>query len=539
MSPAKRALFSAFAFGITGLFVAGYMNVFAVVTTKKIATRPNIIYILTDDQDKSLLKHMPNTKKFIRDKGVSFTNYYDNTSLCCVARASILRGQYAHNTKVEDNVPPLGGFYKYHLEGNDTNNLPNWLQAAGYNTSFMGKHMNGYPDLPESNKYHGGGVGKLDIPSGWDYWASPVEGSPYSQKNYTLNVNGRLESHGSASKDYLTDVLSRKSARYIKGQSGSNKPFFMYVAPYGPHSPYTPPDRYKYILKDKTKKYPRTAAFNESDVSDKPTPISSAPLLSKAEINNIDDIYRKRIGSVKAIDDMVKNIIEALRDIGQLNNTYIVFSTDNGYHLGDHRIPVGKYTPYETDIRLDLLMRGPGLPKGVKSAAMAGNIDIAPTLVDMANGEYPSFVDGVSLLPWAKGTATYGQSRKYFLLERRVASFVGEPVDSKNGTLEPLDPPLPASRAGSGLQHAYIGGPFMGIRSRDGYTYVKFDDKQEEFYDMHTDRYQTNNLLAPGRTIQLTDTQTAKLAELRSVLPQLIKCSSSTTPCSELDGSSL
>lgn len=532
----KYKLFAVFGLSVIAFVALGYLSVLADMSTQRVSKKPNIIFILTDDQDKSLIKYMPNTKKFIRDKGVNFSNYFDNTSLCCVARASILRGQYAHNTKVEDNVPPMGGYYRYKLEGNDLDNLPNWMQAAGYKTSFIGKHMNGYPDLPEKNPYSGNGNTKLSIPTGWDSWISPVEGSPYSQYRYTLNNNGKLESHGKNKRDYLTDVISRKSVRYINRHVSSSQPFFMYIAPYGPHSPYTPPQRYMNMLKDKKIKYPRTTSFNERSVSDKPYPINTAPRLTTKQIQEIDLIHRKRAASVRAIDDMVKDIIDALRATNQLNNTYLVFSADNGYHLGNHRLPVGKYTPYETDIRLNLFVRGPGVQKAKTNYALAGNIDIAPTLTEMAGGSVPSFVDGVSLLPFARGTASAADSRKYYLLERKVSTFVGEPAGSSDGLSEPADPMPLLLRSGNGKQKQFLGGPFMGIRSRDGYTYVEHLDGQREFYDLNNDPYQVYNLLATGRNIQLSSVQAAKLEELRAALPQLVKCGINTTPCSQVDG---
>lgn len=533
----KMRLFIVFSLAILALVIVGYIGVLADMSTKRFSTKPNIVYILTDDLDQSLMKYMPYTRKFIRDKGVSFTNYFDNTSVCCVARASILRGQYAHNTKVEDNVPPLGGFYRYHLEGNDLDNLPNWIKAAGYNTAFMGKHLNGYPDLKGGGIYAGNGVGLLDIPTGWDRWFSPVAGNPYSQYGYTMNDNGKLVQYGRSKNDYLTDVLKRKATKYINSQVSSSEPFFMYVAPYAPHSPYTPPKRYMNMTKNKSIKYPRTSAFNERSVSDKPSPISTIPTMSRSEIRQVDEIFRKRAASVRAVDDMVKSIVATLRDTNQLNNTYLIFSSDNGYHLGDHRLPPGKYTPYETDINIPLYIRGPGILKGQFIPAMAGNIDIASTLTDMADGTVPTFVDGITLLPWATGSATYAESRQYYLLERKVSTFAGTPLDTSGNSTsmnEPADMPL---QKGEGKQRKYLGAAFMGVRSRDGYTYVKYADNQEEFYDLHSDPNEIYNLLAPGRNLNLSSTLSAKLEELRAILPRLVACGESTEVCSVVDGS--
>lgn len=485
--------------------------------------RPNIVFILTDDQDKSLLRYMPNTRAYIRDQGAVFTNYFANTSLCCVARASILRGQYAHNTHVEDNMPPLGGFLKYHQVGNDTDDLPIWMQQAGYQTAFMGKYLNGYPNVKTAGPYYGQGVGDLDIPQGWDDWWSPMGGKPYLQYNYSINDNGTQVDYTKSRASYLTDVLGGKAVDYIDAQQARKTPFMMYVAPYSPHSPYTEPARYRYLEKDTSIRVPRTKAFNEAKVTDKPGPIATIPKLSKAEVAQLDHIYRKRVGSVRAIDDMVGDIYQSLRRTGQLDNTYIVFSSDNGFHLGDHRLPPGKYTPYETDIRLDLLIRGPGIAPGLTTASLAGNIDLAPTFLDMAGATIPALVDGESLMPWALGQAGVEESRKYFLLERKSSAFQGTAPTKAAATIEePQDVGLSTRRRSESDQFTAL--PFYGVRSRSGYTYVRYASGEEEFYDLHADPFEVQNLLRPEQPPTLTATQLEELGTLRAVLPDLLTC---------------
>ncbi len=477
--------------------------------------QPNVVLILTDDQDRSLNRFMPQTRKRVRQQGMAFSSYVVNTSLCCVARASLLRGQYAQNTHVENNTPPEGGFLRYHEQGLDANDLPVWLDELGYTTSMLGKYLNGYPSVA-AGPFEGQGVGRLDIPAGWDDWFSPVQGTPYSEYNYVMNDNGVERAYGSKRRDYLTDVLADRAVEFLDQQATGEAPFFLYLAPYAPHSPYKPPKRYKHLLDRTNLKVPRTADFDEKSLADKPRPLSRLPRLSGKDKRRLDRIYRKRAASVRGVDDMVAEVLTALEANAQLDNTYVFVTSDNGYHLGQHRMPPGKYTPYESDIRLPLFVRGPGVPAGASSAELTSNIDLAPTIVDLAGGQAPAFVDGVSFAPWLDATPPGRPVRSSLLLERRISTFTGGPLDASRMNLEePRDP-----RLGQLDFHATA---YRGVRSADGYTYVLYADGQEELYDLSSDPLQLRNILAPGRTLSVPRNQ--RVQELRRELDQLTGCS--------------
>jgi N-acetylglucosamine-6-sulfatase len=313
---------------------------------------PNIIFILTDDLNADLIEFMPNLKQQLVAQGTTLKNFFVNVSLCCPSRANILRGQYAHNTQVLTNLMPTGGFEKFYALGHESSTVATWLQAAGYRTFYLGKYLNGYP----------ASVSLTHVPPGWTEWYSPVAGNPYSNFNYVMNENGKLVRYGSRADDYLTDVVARKSIDFIKRAAAEGQPFFIHLALYVPHSPATPAPRHAELFPDA--QLPRPPSFNEPDVSDKPSFIRNRPLLTERQIAQMQDLYRKRLQSLQAVDEMLASLIATLQATGQLEHTYIFFTSDNGFHMGEHRLNSGKQTAYEEDIRVLLIVRGPGCLRG-------------------------------------------------------------------------------------------------------------------------------------------------------------------------------
>jgi N-acetylglucosamine-6-sulfatase len=402
---------------------------------------PNIILILTDDEDVELgsVDYMPNVKKLLAQQGVTFSNFYVPLSLCCPSRTTILRGQYPHNTGVLTNSLPDGGFEKAYADKLESATVATLLHGAGYRTVLLGKYLNGYPDTA-SPTY---------IPPGWDEWYSPSAGNPYSEYNYTLNENGTPVVYGATAADYLTDVIHRKAVDFInRGAANPNQPLFVYFASYAPHAPYTPAPRHAALFPNV--KAPRPPSFNEPDVSGKPDYIKNRPLLTQAEINNIDAAYRNRLRALQAVDEAVADLITTLAANGRLSNTYIFFSSDNGYHMGEHRLLPGKYTPYETDLHVPLIVRGPGVPAGIVRDQFAGNLDLAETFADLAAAPPLSFSDGRSLKGLLGPTPPLGW-RQAFLLEEfnQGQLVVVDPDDVTNpaSTLGIREPPDPADRA--------------------------------------------------------------------------------------------
>jgi len=478
------------------------------------AQPPNLLFILADDLDVAAIAFMPKLQALLVQQGTSFANFIVNVSLCCPSRATTLRGQYSQNTSIFGNAPPDGGYRVFHDNGDEASTIAVWLHDAGYRTMLAGKYLNGYPD----------GVDKTFIPPGWTEWYSAVKGNAYGEFNYTLNENGTLVDYGKKPEDYGTDVYARKTIDFIERSAQEGKPFFAYVAPYAPHSPSTPAPRHANLFPDV--QAPRTPDFNEADVSDKPAYIRNRPRLTDKQIKAIDDEYRKRLQSLQAVDEMIGNLVDTLKATGQLDNTYIFFSSDNGFHLGNHRLATGKVAPYEVDIRVPLVVRGPGVPAGVTLDHLAGNVDYAPTWADLAGIKPPDFVDGRSLVPLLKSNPpALDQWRTGYLIQHGdptkgaaaaddAAMTYQVPADMV-GLLEPPDG-LPAEVAGDLHQRQLGITTYQGIRTQS-YTYVEYTTGEKELYDLRSDPYQLTNIASSAKP--------ELLKELAAHLRELEKCS--------------
>jgi N-acetylglucosamine-6-sulfatase len=438
------------------------------------AARPNFVVILTDDQDLTLgsLDYMPRTRELIAQQGMTFSNYFVPLSLCCPSRATILTGLYPHNHKVYTNFPPDGGYERFDELRHERASLATALHAAGYRTALIGKYLNGYPGTEKSTY----------VPPGWDEWASPVAGSAYAAYRFTLNENGKTVKYGSKPEDYMTDVLAGKATAFVRGAAapaGNGKPFFLYLATYAPHKPATPAKRHAGLFPGL--KAPRTPSFNEADVSDKPARIRALPKLDAGQIAAIDTIYRKQRLSLQAVDEMVAALVRALQETGQLANTYIVFTSDNGFHMGQHRLDQGKYTPYETDVHVPLLIRGPGVPAGGTASALAASVDLAPTLAELAGAKLTVDFDGRSLVPLLRGQIP-SDWRRMVLLEQ----FAFPPAPPRAG--EALEPPdeQDAKAASDYPAHA-------GVRTAD-FKFVAYATGEREVYDLRSDPDELANL---------------------------------------------
>ena len=441
------------------------------------AVPKNIILILTDDQDQLLgsVPTMPYLNSLLVAHGTTVNNSFVPLSLCCPSRSSILRGQYPHNTQILFNGPPLGGFQKFHDDGLENATIGTALQATGYRTGFMGKYLNGYP----------GSLGRTYVPPGWTDWVSPSAGNPYSEYNYYLNENGVVTFHGNTPADYLTDVLRQKAVAFVTQPTPQNSPFFLYLAPYAPHQPATPAQRHMNLFNDA--QAPRTASFNEPDVSDKPAYIRNLCPLDATEIANIDDLYRNRLRSLQAVDEMIAALVQALATAGKLADTYIFFTADNGFHLGQHRLNPGKYTPYETDIRVPLIVRGPNVQSGVSTDSFAINIDLAPTFFAIAGATPGWTVDGRSLLPILQPPIAVPWRQNAFV-EQATVSPPAPAAPDDDTTLEPPDT-LP------GATPAPTTPGFKEVRTAT-YEFVQYDTGEKELYRVGFDPDNTCNVAA-------------------------------------------
>ena len=438
------------------------------------AGAPNIVLILTDDQDvqSGMLAYMPHLQDLLVARGTSFPNNMVPLSLCCPSRTTILRGQYPHNTGVLGNSLPTGGFEKAYNENVEASTVATLLHGAGYRTALFGKYLNGYPDTADT----------FYIPPGWDEWYSPIAGDPYSEYKYGLNENGHKVSYGSTAADYGTDVYLSKAVDFIqRAASTPSQPIFLYFATYAPHAPYTPAPRHAGLFPGVTA--PRFPSFNEADVSEKPAYISTKPLLSAADITGIDSDYQMRLQALQAVDEAIAKVVDTLSATGRLANTYIVFASDNGYHMGEHRLLPGKYTPYETDIHVPLVVRGPGVPAGVARSEYTSDIDLAETFADLAGVSPLSFSDGRSLKPLLTGPTPSSWRQAFYLEEFGTGAF--DPPDVLAGTpREPLDKqdlattvPIPS---------------YYGFQA-PGYKYVEYKGSEKELY-VAADPYELTNV---------------------------------------------
>jgi N-acetylglucosamine-6-sulfatase len=481
--------------------------------------KPNILFILTDDLDAAEMEYMPNLKALIAGQGETFSNYFVPESLCCPSRATTLRGQYPHNTRILTNDPPTGGFARFFNLGEEKSTVAVWLQNAGYRTVLAGKYLNGYP-LKNDPLY---------IPPGWAEWYSPVKGDPYGEFNYSLNENGKQVAYGHKPEDYGTDVYVGKVLNFIQRNGKDSQPFFIYLAPYAPHAPYTPAPRHANLFPDA--KAPRTPNFDETDVSDKPGYIRERSFLTQQQLDQIDEAYRKRLQSLQAVDEGIRSIVDALQANGKLKDTYIFFTSDNGYHLGNHRQVVGKIAPYEEELRVTMSVRGPGVPAGKMLSHLTGNVDLAPTWAELAGAKTPNFVDGRSLVPllgdnppqmkmWRQEfPLEYGPDP---LAEPGPTETVAPPADQ---TLEPPDQDQVDSTAmPPETQKKLAIPPFRGIRLAT-LSYVEYRTGEIEMYDIQNDPYELNNL-APTADPKL-------LKQLDQRMKQLAICKAASCRAAE------
>jgi arylsulfatase A-like enzyme len=469
-------------------------------TTAAHASKPNVLFILTDDLDLGEIATMPNLRSMLVDQGVSFSNYFVSVSLCCPSRSTTLRGQYSHNTGVETNGGVNGGFETAHRLGIETSTVGTWLQADGYRTALIGKYLNGYPDT----------VKPTFVPPGWNEFDSASGGNPYSEYNYTLNENGTLVRYGSAASDYGTDVYVHKTQDFITRSTSAGKPFFAYLAVYAPHQPATPAPRD--VGRFPTAKAPRTPAYNAADVPGKPQFIQNLLPMGVKVQQRVDTLYRRRIRSLQAVDRGIAALLGTLRATGQLDNTYVVFTSDNGFHLGQFRMPAGKQTAYDFDIHLPLIVRGPGVPANRTAHQLVGNIDLAPTFADMAGATAPSFVDGRSFLPLARDPTSTQPWRDAYLVEHWKED--DGPGNRGGAPLEPGDVDQSAATTPVRTSKASLSAipEYHAVRTLR-YLYVEYSTGERELYDVVADPDELHNLISTASPT-LTSQLSAELAAL-------------------------
>ncbi|MBA3812483.1 MAG: sulfatase [Caulobacteraceae bacterium] len=427
---------------------------------------PNIVFILADDFAANLVSparladSMPNLAQMMRD-GVSFSNYFVTDSLCCPSRSSIFTGKFPHNTHVLTNSPPLGGFVAFVANGNDAHTFALTLRADGYATAMMGKYLNGY--IPARD----------GVRPGWSEW--DVAGAQgYDGFGYKLNQDGAIITHP----EYLTDEISALGQEFIGASAPA--PFFLELATFTPHFPYVPAHRDAHNFPGLA--YDRGSPFGAQPNAAAPRWLQGIPPLTPDDLAVIDAGFRKRVQCDQAIDKLIGDVRAYLAAAGLSQNTYLVFSSDNGLHMGEYSLRPGKLTPFETDVHVPLVIVGPGVPAGVTIGEIAQNVDLAPTFTEIGGGgPGPTEPDGQSLLPLIAAYAAGGPPpawRRMALIEHhRVA-----PADE-------TDPDLPGQYAGNPPN-------YEALRLSHA-LYVEYRAPREvDYYDLTKDPGELHNIAA-------------------------------------------
>ena len=446
--------------------------------------KPNILFVLTDDQDVGSVAQMPNLSSRLVEKGTTFDRAFATTAMCCPSRASILRGQYAHNHRIWGNLAPEGGFRAFQREDLEASTVATWLNDAGYYTGYMGKYLNQYGDYDHPTPH---------VPPGWDRWIGFEGGAGESEKNGALKVNdqGNISRVGGIQD---TDYLARKAEDYIRNRE-PGKPWFLMVATNAPHAPAAASDR-----NDGTyagKEMPKPPGFNEADVSDKAefwrrdlrlTSECEKGYRSERQIQCLreaDEVWRDRMESLQDVDDLMDRLLSALSERGLAKNTYVVFTSDNGFAMYRNRV-FSKGAPYEHSHGVPLIVRGPGVEEGAVDHRLVANIDLAPTFAQLADARRPPFVDGRSLVPILGNPDAPWRTR--LLFEQSVRENVYE-----------------------------------AIRTASGQVYIEYPETREtEYYDLKKDPHQLHGQAeAPPRGLKIQ-------------LDKLVKCAGAS--CRVADG---
>ena len=419
--------------------------------------RPNILFIVADDMKASDLDHMPKTQRLLVDQGVKFAKPWVSRSLCCPSRATILRGQYTHNHKVWVNVEPSGGFWNFLDQGLENSTISTWLNAAGYDTILIGKYLNRYGLDRNGNR-----APATHVPPGWDRWFAWEGVYAGTDTSYQINENGRIVTYR-RSQIHDTDLHAKTAENFIGGRTANSAPFFMYLAPNAPHAPAYYASRHANLFANTP--LPKPSSFNEADVSDKPAWVRNKPRLSSTKVSNLTQFYRNRLRALQSLDEMVERLVNALSATGELSNTYIVLTSDNGIYLGEHRLQE-KGAAYDASPRILLVIRGPGVPRGVTRSQIALNNDLAPTFASWAGVRPPGFVDGRSLSPLL-GESPPAFWRTAFLVEHRRTP----------------------------EEFAYVRAipNYSAVRTFQ-YNYVEYETGEKELYDLNVDPAELTNI---------------------------------------------
>jgi arylsulfatase A-like enzyme len=390
--------------------------------TPEIPAGANILFIVSDDQRFDTMEFMPRTKELIFAQGVEFSRAYITTPSCCPSRASILTGLYAHNHRVLENQDPL-----------ERRTFVEDLHATGYYTGIVGKYLNSWDGSlrPE-----------------FDFWVSFEGGaSPYFDPE--LNVQGEWKSHSG----YMTHILEGYALEFLDQAVSRSEPFFLLFTPNAPHEPAEPAPGDEDLFMDLP--LHRPPSFNEENVRDKPLWVQEYESLTDERIQAIDELRLRQLQTLNALDETVERILLRLEEAGELDDTFVVYISDNGFFWGEHRRQRGKGYAWEESIRVPFAIRYPALAReGAEIDRLVANIDLAPTVYQLAGLPVPAGIDGASLIP--------------LLTEN------------------------PAWRDRLVIENWNRFGPYAAVRT-ERFLYVEWESDRPELYDSERDPYQLKN----------------------------------------------
>ncbi|XP_063220192.1 N-acetylglucosamine-6-sulfatase-like isoform X2 [Bacillus rossius redtenbacheri] len=434
-------------------------------------------------QEKSKMTPMRKTLQLIGNMGATFTNAFVTTPVCCPSRSSILTGMYAHNHGTFNNSVEGGCSSLNWQNTHEKRSYAVPVKTAGYKTFYAGKYLNQYGREAVGGTAH--------VPLGWDWWIGLVGNSRYY--NYTLSLNGTAKTLTS---EYLTNVIKNYSLEFLRSIHSPDVNFLMVLAPPAPHAPFTPEPKYRNHFS--SVKVPKTPNFNTSDNKDKHWLLRMSPApLPDSMSSHLDNIYSSRWETLLSVDDMVEAVIEQLDTVGLLNDTYIIFTSDHGFHVGQFSLPWDKRQPYDFDIQIPLMIRGPGIKRKTMINHPVLNIDLAPTILTMAGLEPPAYMDGSSFLPLMLKKMKTDIERRVFLVE-----YKGEGDDSTLDSSCPLPHDNTLSecvadalcKCQDSRNNTYS--CLRSLSNASSHLFCAFEDDENflESYDLLLDPFQLHNL---------------------------------------------
>jgi len=447
---------------------------------------PNMVLVMMDDMRADDLPWLPVVEHDIFERGVAYSRFYAPTSLCCPSRASVLRGQYPHNTGILSNTEPAGGFAG--SQRMDGQTLATWLDPT-YQTGYVGKYFNGYEG--DAERY---------IPPGWNDWQGSLH--TYHFLRALTNDNGVAVSDPGR---YNSDVFGDQAVDFVAESAPSDEPYFLHLSMVAPHNglPRTDGDggvRTPYVPEPwqgtySGPQYVQAPSFDEANVRDKTGPVRDLAPLTSGELSTLTMQTAQRRESLSASNAAIERVLQAVDNSGEADSTYVAFMSDNGNVLGEHRFSIGKNLPYEAASRLPFAIRGPGLPAGTTYDDLAGTMDVAPTMLDLAGVQADIELDGHTVLPGAPQTSP--QSERAVLLMASAGV-----VDPENGGAVEYAPQVPVDET-AWKYRGIVTGEWKLIR------WVQQD--AWELYDLHRDPDEMKNLSEQPRWDEMQAQLTERL----------------------------